>query len=114
MPKAWIVCLLAGLVIVGSAILMPARAKAVEESVSGRGFQAIQAAMAEFNDQGLDISRYRIIVHERATSLFVSFIDADVTDEQRLHVRGNPGTIPGFEVELRRDNLGVVRSHFIK
>ena len=109
MRKTWIVCLLSGLFVVSSTTL-----RAAEESISGRSYQAIQAAMPEFKDRGLDISRYRIIVYERGTSLAVIFIDAEVTGEQRLHVRGDPGKIPGLEVELRQDNFGVVSSHFIK
>jgi hypothetical protein len=114
MRKTWIVCLLSGLFIAGSAALLLVEAKAAEESISGRNYLAIEAAAVEFARQGLDISRYRITVHETEASLFVTFIDADVPDEQRRHVRGNPGKIPGFEVQLKRDNFQVVRSNFTR
>jgi hypothetical protein len=114
MRKAWIICLLSGLFIFGLAALRPAEAKASEELISGQAYLSIHAAMAEFERQGLDISRYRIIVGENQTYRFVIFIDANVTEEKRLRIRGNPGKIPGFEVELTRDNFQIIRSNLIR
>jgi len=114
MRKAWIICLLSGLCFLGTTALRPSAAKASEELISGKAYLLIHAAMAEFERQGLDISRYRIIVGETQTYRFVIFIDADVTEEERLRVRGSPGKIAGFAVELERDSLGVIRSHFIR
>jgi hypothetical protein len=85
-----------------------------EESISGRSFQAAQAASKELASKGLDILRYRIFVGEYETSWVVSFIDADVRDSVRLTVRGDPGKIPGLEVELSRDGFSVIRSNFIR
>ena len=85
-----------------------------EESISGRSFRAAQAASKEFASKGLDLSRYRIIVSEHEDVWWVSFIDADVTDEMRLKVRGNSGKIPGLDVELNHDDFSVIRSNFIR
>jgi hypothetical protein len=109
-----IVCSLLGLFYVGPMALLPIAANAIEESISGRSYLAIQTAAAELVRNDLDISRYRITVIEAETALFVIFIDADVPDDTKRGVRGNPSRIPGFEVELTRNNLRVVRSHFIR
>jgi hypothetical protein len=85
-----------------------------EESMSGRSFRAAQAASREFASNGLDISHYRIVVTERKDAWWVFFIDADVTDEMRLRARGSPGKIPGFEVEVSRDDFKAIRSSFIR
>jgi hypothetical protein len=114
MQKTWVAFLISGLFVVCSTIMLPATAKAAEESISGQAYLAIQAAMNEFKGRGLDISRYRIIFSEAETYRFVAFIDADVTEEQRIHVRGSPGKIPGFEVEFEPGSLRIVRSSFIR
>ena len=85
-----------------------------EEAISGRGLQAAQAASKELASKGLDISRYRVFVSEYETSWIVGFIDADVPESKRLTVRGDPGKIPGLEVELSRDGFSVIRSNGIR
>jgi hypothetical protein len=78
-----------------------------------QSYRAIQIAAAEFARHDLDVSRYRItVIDNAATSIIVIFVDVDAPDNPGI--RGNPGKIPGFEVELARDNLHVVRSHFIR
>jgi hypothetical protein len=114
MRKTWIACLLSGLFVLGSTTILPGTAEAADDSISGQAYLMIQVAMPEFENRGLDISRYRITVQETKDSRYVIFIDADVTEEQKRHGRGNPGKIPGFEVELARDELKVVRSNFIR
>ena len=112
--KAWIVCLISGVFILGSTALRSAEIKASEESISGRSYAAIQAAVAEFEGHASNIERYRIIVEEMQNSWIVLFIDADVTDEERRRVRGSPGKLAAFAVELKRDNLQVISSHFVR
>jgi hypothetical protein len=128
MRKTWIAFLLSGLFFVGSMKMLPVTAeaaetmlpetmlpaKASEELISGKAYLLIQTAMNEFKGRGLDISRYRIIVEETEASRFVLFIDADATEKQRLHVRGSPGKIPAFEVELEPGSLRIIRSNFVR
>jgi hypothetical protein len=115
MRKIWIICSILGLFFLGPVVLLSGEAKAMEETISGRSYRAIQVAAVEFARHNLDISRYRIAVATGAvakTSIFVTFIDADAPDDPRF--RGNPGKIPGFAVELNRDDLRVIRANFIR
>lgn len=114
MRNILIVCSLLGLFCVGTMVLVRAGTKVTEESISGRSYPVIQTAIAELARYNLDVSRYRITVKETETSWFVTLIDADVPDDVRERFRGDPGKIPGFVVELERDNLRVVRSNFIR
>ena len=88
--------------------------KAMEETISGRSFRAIEVAAAELARSNLDISLYRITVTEEGTSVVVIFIDANATGEEKKRFRGSPGNIPAFEVELGRDDLRVIRSNFVR
>jgi hypothetical protein len=90
-----------------------APASAMEETISARSFQAIQAAAPELVRRDLDITRYRIIVSD-TQGLVVTFMDAEVTDAMRRHVRGNPGKIPALEVALDPKDFTVVRSSFMR
>jgi hypothetical protein len=85
-----------------------AEAQAMEESISGASFQAIQAAMTELERNKLDVVDYRITVQKSASSIFVLFQNLVTPNGQR----GTAGPRPGFSVELRRVGLQVVCSQF--
>ena len=114
MRKIFTSCALLALFCFGPVGLLPAEIQAMEESISGRNYRAIQAAVVELARHNLDISRYRITVTETEASLIVTFIDASAPDDPRGQFRGNPGKIPAFSAELKRDNLQVIRSNFIR
>jgi hypothetical protein len=99
---------------IGPTALAQAEDWRFEESITGRSYQVVEAAAAELARNGLDISRYRIIVTRSETSWFVTFVDADVPDEVRQRVRGSPGAIASFAVELKRDDLHIMNSHFVR
>ena len=82
------------------------------EIISAEGVRAIQAAMPEFEREGLDISKYRVEVVRLGDTMAVLYIDRTAPVNSR--VNGSPGTIPAFGVELRRDNFEVIRAHFQK
>jgi hypothetical protein len=114
MRKALAICLFLESLCISPTALAQAEDWRFEESVTGRSYQVIEAAAAELVRNGLDILRYRIIVTRNETSWFVTFVDADVPDEVRQRVRGSPGAIASFAVELKRDNLQIVHSHFVR
>jgi hypothetical protein len=78
------------------------------ETISSRGFQAIQVASQELERNNLHVADYRITVWQSGASVFVLFGDPNADPGQR----GSSGDKPGFEVELRRNDLTLVRSHF--
>jgi hypothetical protein len=95
-------------------VLFSVRLWAMEESISGVSYRVIQAAMSEFVRKNLDITRYRITVAGEGSSYLVTFIDASAPNDPSGHMRGNPGKIPAFSVELSRDDLRLIRSNFVR
>jgi hypothetical protein len=80
----------------------------MEESISGRSFRAIQAAIPELERNKLGVEGYRIRVHESGASVFVLFGDPNAPKG----LRGSWGDRPAFSVELARDDLRIIRSQF--
>ncbi len=79
------------------------------ETISGKGFLAIQSAIPELEKHNLKVSNYIVSVVPREKSIFVVFKDP----AQPPHVFGSVGDNPGFEVELTYDGT-VIRSYFMK
>lgn len=93
-----------------SFILVPVAAHS-----SGAGEAAIlEIALAELEKRGLDSSKYRHEFHDSVTSVTVVFIDASVPEEETRQRLGNPGKEPALAVEIRRDDLRVIQSHFVR
>jgi hypothetical protein len=82
----------------------------VEESISGGGFSAIRVAVQELGRKNLDVLGYQITVRQRETSVFVMF---DGPNRPPGH-RGSWGEKPSFSVELRKGDLALIRSHFVR
>lgn len=88
--------------------LAATESQAMEESISGRNFQAIQAALVEFEHRKLDITGYRIVVRVSSSSTFVSFVNPGAPAGQR----GSSGPRPTFSVELSNNDLRIIRLQF--
>lgn len=86
--------------------------EAQTELVSAEGVRALQVAMPEFERAGLDLSKYRVEILRFDSTLAVLFIDAAVSPEEARQVRGSPGKIPAFGVEMSRDDFQVIRAYF--
>jgi hypothetical protein len=90
--------------------LMAGAAEHLVETISSRGFQAIQVASQELERHNLHVADYRITVWHEGASVFVLFGDPNADPGQRGCCSDNK--LVGFEVELRRNDLTLVRSHF--
>lgn len=71
---------------------------------------AIQKATEVFAEKNLDLSKYDVSVINNGDTLVVVFLDKNRT----VNTIGNPGILPGFEVELDAKDLHVLKSHFIR
>jgi hypothetical protein len=80
----------------------------VEESISANSFLAIQAAVTELERYQLNVAGYRIVVLDSGSTIFVGFQNPN----PRRGQMGNPGPKPALTVELSRDGLEVIGSHF--
>ena len=82
----------------------------VVDTVSGRGGRAIQEALPEIIRRKLNISAYRVVVMESDVSFLVLLEDPDAPNGQQ----GSTSSKPGFEVELSKPRLQVIRANFVR
>ncbi len=82
----------------------------VIDAFQGSSLAPIEAAAAVFKRHNPDLNQYKISVVREHESVVVMFTDRS----GQTGARGNPGKLPGFEVELRSHDLAVRRSNFIR
>jgi hypothetical protein len=87
----------------------PASLKVVAE-FPGRALKWINAAQPEFEREKLDVSRYFVTVIEEDDSVTVILTASRPSKE----VRGDPGPIPGYEVEISKKEMKVIRGNYIR
>ncbi len=80
------------------------------DTVQGVNFLTMVAAAKVFSATKLNIAEYRLTVLGEGNALIVMFTDKDAP----LGGRGSPGTRPGYQVELDRHDLRVIRSNFMR
>lgn len=82
----------------------------IVESISGKSLKIIEAALPEAVRKHLDVGKYKIVVMQSEQSYLVVFDDPNRPEGQR----GSTSRMPGFEVEVRREDLQVIRSNFVR
>jgi hypothetical protein len=88
-----------------------AHAQQLGETISGRSFLAIRAALPELERRNLkSIESYKISVSKYDSSIIVGFSDPNAP----AGAMGDAGSFPALEVELSQDDLRVIRSHFVR
>jgi hypothetical protein len=80
--------------------------------IAGTTARIIHAAMPAFLQTNLDVSAYRLEVVETSRSYFVEF--RDPTFERPKGYRGSSPNRPEFLVELDKNGLQVIGSHFVR
>lgn len=79
-------------------------------SILGVDLKAIQAAIPAFEEHGMKIDGYRVIVIEEKESLIVLFDDPERSPTQM----GSTKRMVSFEVRLRKADLSIIESHFVR
>jgi hypothetical protein len=77
---------------------------------SGSSLKWMHAAEPEFERKRLDLDKYTVSVIEQNDTVTVSLTSSDSV----AGARGSTGSYPGFEVEIRKKDLKVVRSNYIR
>ncbi len=77
---------------------------------AGTSLKWIHAAEPEFQRKQLDLDRYMVSVVEQNDSVTVSLTSADTVEG----ARGSAGKYPGYEVEISKKDLKVVRSNYVR
>jgi hypothetical protein len=82
------------------------------ETISGRSFRAMQAALPELQRYGLKADDYTIIVTQLGADLVVLFVNPEHASFP--HATGCVGSRPCFGVALDPTTFKVIRSSFQK
>ena len=80
------------------------------DSISGASLKVIEAALPKFEEQGMKLDKYAVSVFEQESSFLVVFDDPNRPASQR----GSTTTVIGYEVEVSKQGLRVVRSNFVR
>ena len=79
-------------------------------SILGVDLKAIQRALPVFEKHGMKVDGYRVIVIEENESIIVLFDDPERSPGQR----GSTARMVSFEVRLKKADLTVVGSNFVR
>jgi len=77
---------------------------------SGASLKWIHIAEPEYERKKLDLDRYIVVVSEQNDSVTVGLGSPDAVEG----ARGSTGKYPGYEVEISKKDLKVVRSNYIR
>jgi len=77
---------------------------------SGSSLKWIHAAEPEFQRKNLDLDKYTVSVVEQNDSVTVALTSPDSVKG----ARGSTGSYPGFEVEISKKDLKILRSNYVR
>ncbi len=93
-----------------SALMAQSNPPKVMAEFTGASLKWIHAAEPEFQRKKLDLDKYTVSVVEQNDSVTVGLRSSDVAEG----ARGSTGRYPGYEVEISKKDLRVVRSNYIR
>ena len=70
----------------------------------------IEIATPEFRQRNLDLNNYTVSIIDDRGSVFVILIPLD----QPKGVRGSVGKHPGYEVEISKEDMTILRSYYTR
>ena len=76
----------------------------------GTAIKWIEVATPEFRRNNLDLNNYTVSISDRGDSVFVVLISLD----QPEGAVGSAGTYPGYEVEISKQDMTVLRSYYAR
>jgi hypothetical protein len=76
----------------------------------GSTLKWIEAAEPEFHRRNLDLSNYIVAVVDYGDSVIVALSSPD----QPAGARGSVGKYPGYEVEISKNGMKILRSNFVR
>jgi hypothetical protein len=82
----------------------------VMAEITGASLKWILAAEPKFQREKLDLDKYVVSVVEQGDSIIVELRSFDSVKG----ARGSTGSYPGYELEIRKKDVKVVRSNYIR
>ncbi len=93
-----------------SALMAQSNPPKVMAEFTGASLKWIHAAEPEFQRRKFDLDKYTVSVVEQDDSVTVGLRSYDVVKG----AMGSTGSYPGYEVEISKKDLKVVRSNYIR
>ena len=82
----------------------------MDVELPGAALKWIHIAEREFDQQKLNVDKYRVTVFEEDDTVAVIFMG--LKSPKSAH--GSVGPDPGFEVEIRKKDLKVLRANYVR
>jgi hypothetical protein len=99
-----------GLASVGGFAMAQSKGQKEVVECEGRVFKWVQVAEKELAKNKIAIEERRILVFEDDESVVVAFVGP----RSSVWERGAPGSVPGLEVQIRKADLAVQRTNFVR
>jgi hypothetical protein len=96
--------------ILGWRELLAQRPPRVMVEFTGASLKWIHAAEPEFQRRKLDLDKYIVSVVEESDSVWIGLRSFDSVKGGR----GSTGSYPGYEVEIRKSDMKVMHSNYIR
>jgi hypothetical protein len=80
----------------------------------GASMKWVHVAEPEFQREKLDLDKYNLSVAEENDSVTVGLMSLDCVDAANSIRRGSCGTHPGFVVVIRKNDMHVIRSYYVR
>jgi hypothetical protein len=93
-----------------SALMAQSNPPKVIAEFTGASLKWIHATEPEFERRKLDVDKYTVIVVEQNDSVTVGLKSSDAAEG----ARGSTGRYPGYEVEISKKDVKVIRSNYIR
>ena len=91
-------------------LMAQSNAPKLRAELPGASLKWIHAAEPEFQRRNLDVDNYVVAVSEQNDSVMVTLRSTDTIESSR----GSTGKHPGYEVEISKRDLKVLRSNFVR
>jgi len=108
----WMIMVIGTSVLAGRTVSAQTFTPKVIAAFSGASLKWILAAEPEFKRRKLNLDNYKITVLEQEDSVAISLSSPDASEEAQGS--GSVGKYPGFEVEIRKKDMKVLRSNYVR
>ena len=111
MKKAlYVILLLTATQRLETAIMAQSNPPKLTAEFAGASLKWIHAAEPEFQRRNLNLDNYIVSVVEESDSVTVILSSVDA----KKGARGSSGSYPGFEVEISKKDLRIIRSNYVR
>lgn len=93
-----------------TALMVQSKPPRLMAEFAGASLKWVHAAEPEFERKKLDLGNYTVSIVEQDDSVIVTLTSSDAP----RGARGSAGKYPGYEVEISKKDLKIVRSNYVR